>query len=155
MHREEKQPTEERPHKEAPKGVEDKKELRELHERLAAIIHAVSGAPHIAVTTEVDPVMRAQMAAKGENAEEVWYNDIRTDPKTRKEISRVIHIPAAIVESGEEVAKGKAAHEAGHVAVTRYGSFIPDRVAQELGVQSACAALEERATDQAVREGYP
>jgi hypothetical protein len=57
------------------------------------------------------------------------------------------------MESSLDVARGKAAHEAAHSAISRT-SFIPEEVAQELGFQATLMAVEERATDQTVRDRY-
>ena len=134
---------------------QEKKEIIGLHERLATIIRTVCGRPNLTVTTEMDPLMRMRLLSEGHNPDQEWFNDIRYDPKTREEISRIICLPPRIIESGEVVAKGKAAHEAGHVLITRFGEFVPDTVFEELGFNALINAIEERPTDQVVRDRLP
>lgn len=136
---------------ELPKG---KKEIEGLHERLTTIVRTVSGRMDIEVTTEVDPELFVKLIARGKNPDEEWYNRMWYDEKTKKEIKRVVRIPKSIIEGDEDVAKGKAAHEAGHIAISRAGEFVPDSVMHELGFGAILAASEERPTDQVVHERY-
>lgn len=136
--------------------VEDLSETHEgLKERLATLIQTISSKPKLEVRTEVDPRTVMEMAREGQDANKAWFRQVELDPSTGKPIREWVHIPAQILETSENVAKGKAAHEAGHVIVTRYSEFIPDKVLQNLGFQSLMAAIEERPTDQVVREYYP
>lgn len=132
----------------------EKKELGGLTERLASIIRTVSGKRSLEVTTEIDPGTFFSLASQGKDARQTWFRISRRDPVTRKPIGEFVHIPERIVESKEEVAKGKAAHEGGHSAITRFGEFVPDEVLQELGFHALMAAAEERPTDQVVRERF-
>ncbi|MFH0946283.1 MAG: hypothetical protein V2A76_13870, partial [Planctomycetota bacterium] len=116
---------------------------RLLHERLATIIRTISSRPDLQVTTELDPVTMLQMAQQGKDARREWFRMTQYDPLTREVVREYVHIPPEISESNEDVAKGKAAHEAGHVAITRFGEFVPDEVIQELGFHGAMAAAEE------------
>lgn len=134
--------------------IEHKKELLELQDRLGSIIRTISGKPQMKVTTEVDSQTLFQMAQEGRDANKEWYDQKQYDPKTRKQIGEIVHIPDQILESNEDVAKGRAAHEAGHVAISRFGEFVPDEVLQELGFHGVLSSVEERPTDQIVRECY-
>src|SRR3989344_1798726 len=134
--------------------VPEKRELKDLIGRLGLIIKTVSGKPDIRVTTEVDFRTLMESARKGKDARKMWFRLAEYDTKTRKQIGELVHIPEHIVEGNENAAKGKAAHEAGHVAITRGGEFIPDKVMQELGFNALRGGIEERPTDQVVRERY-
>ena len=93
-----------------------------------------------------DPRMRVEAGAPGSGWS--WHgieNRVRFDPKEILERG----------EAGEDVMKGKIAHEAGHRVITRHFRFIPDHVRQELGFNALNAAVEERPTDQVVRDRYP
>jgi len=105
------------------------------------------------VTTKVDPAHAKNMALQGKDANREWFRYTRHDITTGKVVSEFVHIPEDISEK-ENIARGKAAHEAGHVLITRMGEFVPADVMQQLGFQSLLAAAEERATDQVVRERY-
>lgn len=126
----------------------------QLKDRLKTIIRIVSGRPEIEVTTVVDPRISLQMASQGQDAEQTWFHTRQYDPITKEKVKEFIHVPGKVMEASENVAKGKAAHEAGHAAITRFGEFIPDEVLQELGFHSLMAATEELPTDQVVRERY-
>lgn len=135
------------------KKAKNKAEQLALLERLQVIVRTISGRKNLEVTTKIDPQMQLRMAMQGKDAGKEWFKLEEYDPKTRELIKELVHIPEDVTES-EKVAKGKAAHEAGHVAITRYGKFIPDEVIQELGFHSVISAIEERPTDQVVRERY-
>lgn len=132
----------------------EKKDLSELHGRIEALVRTISARPKLKITTEVDDSTRRSMAAQGQDADEVWYRLTNHDHKTREVTSELVHIPKKIMESQEEVALGKAAHEAGHVIVTRYGEFVPPEVMQQPGFAALMAAVEERPTDQVVRDHF-
>src|SRR3989344_160994 len=134
--------------------VPERRELKDLAERLGLIIKTVSGKPDIGVTTEVDFGTLMEYAREGKDARKMWFRQADYDPRTRKRIGEHVHIPEQIFEENENSAKGKAAHEAGHVAITRGGEFIPDKVMQELGFKALRGGIEERPTDQVVRERY-
>lgn len=108
--------------------------LREYNERLRLIAHSVSG----------DYTMVVEPGEPGK-----WYwdtrnNVVRWDPLEVLEKS----------ESSEDELKGKIAHEGGHRAVTRYFGFVPDEVMSQVGMSSLLASVEERPTDQVVRERF-
>ncbi len=132
----------------------EKKENENIHERLGLIIRSISNNMDLEVTTDVDPRTLMEMASQGQDAHKKWYRLSKYDPKTKEFLGEFVHIPREILEN-EEVAKGKAAHEAGHVVITRQGEIVPDKVMQELGFHSIIAAAEERPTDQVVRDRYP
>lgn len=132
--------------------IPPKIELPNIHDRLAAIIRTISGRPDLKVTTEINPRTMIEMMAKGKDPDQQWFNMPEYDRKTGKELSRYIHIPSKIMERSEDIAMGKAAHEAGHTLITRAGGFVPDEVMQQTGFQSLMSATEERPTDQVVRE---
>lgn len=129
-------------------------ELEGLHERISLIIRTISGKLNLEVTTDVDLPTLLAYAKKGEDARKVWFRRIVLDPKTKKFVRELVHIPKRILESNENIAKGKAAHEAGHVLITRQADFVPDEVLQQLGFHALLQAVEERPTDQVVRERY-
>lgn len=133
---------------------ERKAELRGLTERLQTLIQAISGKPRLEVSTELDPATAVRMALEGKNPEQTWFRMTKSDPTTRRVVREFVHVPARILESNEDVAKGKAAHEAGHVAITRFGEFVPERVLQETGFHGLLNAAEERPTDQVVRDRF-
>ncbi len=133
----------------------EKKDLSELKDRLQLLIQSISGKLDLKVTTEIDPRNYMRMLAEGSrDPDQEWFRQSRLDPITRKQIGELVHIPPTIFESTEEVAKGKAAHEASHVAITRFGEFVPDKVLQKTGFHMLMASAEERPTDQAVRNRY-
>lgn len=134
-------------------AAEKKAEQARLLERLRILVRSISGKEGLEVTTDVEPQMMIQMAGDGRDARKKWYKQTKINLVTGEKEAELVHIPEAIIER-ENVAKGKAAHEAGHVAITRTGEFIPDEVMQKLGFSSLIAAVEERPTDQVVRERY-
>lgn len=131
------------------------KKRLELQDRLQSLIRAISRRPDLVVTTEVSPQTQFQMMREGKDARREWFREARIDQKTNKRVGELVHIPEQIFEINENIAKGKGAHEAGHVAITRHGEFVPDRIIQELGFHSLLAAMEERPTDHVVRTRYP
>lgn len=137
--------------KEAQEKIKNKKEKKAFFERLQVIVRTVSGKKNLEVTSDVDIQTRLQMAAQGKDARREWFRQQKIDKRTGRATRELVHIPEEISED-EESAKGKAAHEAGHVAITRFGEFIPDKVIQELGFHAVLSSIEERPTDQVVRE---
>lgn len=134
----------------------EKKDLSEMRDRLASIIRQVSGKRgEVAVISELTPADRAEIARIGQNPDTTWFQQDIIDPKTGKQKGMLVRIPEQILESHENVAKGKAAHEAGHVAITRWVRFIPNSVMQELGFHHLILASEELPTDQVVRDRFP
>lgn len=130
----------------------DKIELSEMKDRLASIIKQISGKKEVVVDSELSPEDIMASLYLRQDPAKIWFAQELKDPKTGKQIFRV-HIPKRIFEIHEDVAKGSAAHEAGHVAITRT-DFIPDEVAQELGFHHQYLAAEELPTDQVVRDRY-
>lgn len=128
-------------------------EQEQLEKRLASIVRVVSDRMHMHVTTHVDPVIKMRMALQGQDAEQEWYHSTQRDRKTGEIIDEHVHIPAKLLEATENVAKGKAAHEGGHAAITRL-HFIPDDVMQQTGFHAMMMAAEERPTDQVVRNRF-
>jgi hypothetical protein len=133
----------------------DSEEQREFHDRLSTIIRNISRKYNLEVSSRLGPHTYLELLMRGQNPDQVWFREAKMDPKTRKTIAEYVHIPSAILESSENVAKGKAAHEASHSVITRYGEFVPDAVMAEVGFPSLMASVEERATDHFVRVNYP
>ncbi len=126
-----------------------------LEERLRLIVRTVCARPGLEVTTEASPAVRAQLAAEGKDVDEEWFTWQEHDPAERERIARTwVHLPPRLLEMPEEVAKGKAAHEAGHVAITRHGGFVPDEVLAEPGFHLLLSSTEERAVDEVVRRRF-
>lgn len=132
----------------------EKKEFSEMKGRLASIIRQVSGKEDVVITTKLSSAEIMHLIKMGEDPSNVWFQRDIIDPQTRKTKGTLVHIPERIFESHEDVVKGKAAHEAGHVAITRFSQFIPDEVLQNLGFHHLILAVEERPTDQIVRERF-
>ena len=128
-----------------------------LEERLRLIVRTVCARPDLEVTTEASPAVRARLAAEGKDVDEEWFTWQEQDPGEhdageRERIARTwVHLPPRLLEMAEEVAKGKAAHEAGHVAITRHGGFVPDEVLAQPGFHLLLSSTEERAVDEVVR----
>ncbi len=118
-----------------------------LLERLCLIIRKISGRLDLEVTAD---------AGRAQGHEHDWFTVSELDPANPDTVQRTwVYIPAVILEASENIAKGKAAHEAGHVAITRHGSFIPDEVLQMPGFHALASSVEERPVDQVVRDRYP
>jgi len=136
------------------KGKREKAEIAGLQDRLGTLIRSISGKSKLEVTTKVSLSTLLKFAEKGLDARKEWFQQVIHDPRTKKPVRELVHIPDQIFEVSENAAKGKAAHEAGHVIISRSGDFIPDRVMQELGFHALMDGVEERPTDQVVRERY-
>ncbi len=130
------------------------KDFSALRDRLGLLIKQISGRPDVKVVSEVSPMEAMQIQQLGQDPKKTWFQREYVDPKTGEK-GMLVRIPEQILEAHEDIAKGKAAHEAGHVAITRFGRFVPDKVMQELGFHQLIAAAEERPTDQVVRDRYP
>lgn len=126
-----------------------------LFERLSSIIRTVSKKDNVEIVRYLPSQDKMRLIAEGQDPETVWFRSTQHDPRTKEVIREFIYLPPEMFRIPENEAKGKAAHEAGHAAITRYGEFVPDEVASELGFSSMLAALEERPTDQVVRLTYP
>lgn len=125
-----------------------------MKDRLASIIKQISGRREVTVKTELTQEDLLGLLQRGLDPDKTWFQRDILDPKTRQIKGALVRIPEKIFESHENVAKGKAAHEAGHAAITRFGRFVPDSVIQELGFHHLLAAAEELSTDQVVRDRY-
>jgi hypothetical protein len=131
-----------------------------LEERLRLIVRTVCARPGLEVTTEASPTVRARLAAEGKDVDEEWFTWQEHGPGghdagERGRIARTwVHLPPRLLEMPEEVAKGKAAHEAGHVAITRHGGFVPDEVLAQPGFHLLLSSTEERAVDEVVRRRF-
>ncbi len=135
------------------KETPETKELP-IQDRLAALIRSISGKPRLEVTTRLDPDDLIELMQRGQDPRRAWFKKNRIDRHTGQKIGDVVHIPDRIINMSENAAKGIASHEASHVAITRDGEFIPDQVMQQLGFHALLASVEERATDQAVRDRF-
>lgn len=135
-------------------SLPEKRDFSDLKDRITSIMRTVSGKPDLIVTTEVGSQDIANAKALGQDAQNAWYRTELLDPVTRKHKGEYVHIPEKILEANENIVKGSAAHEAGHVAISRMGRFIPDKIIQEPGFHQFIAAIEERPTDQVVRDRY-
>ncbi|MEK7641017.1 MAG: hypothetical protein AAB389_03395, partial [Patescibacteria group bacterium] len=132
---------------------EAKKEA--LRDQLAALIKTIARKPHLKVVTEVDEQTRLQMAMQGQDANRQWFWQQKVDKKTGKVLEELVHLPEQMMEKSENFVRGASAHEAGHALITRLGDIVPNEVLQQLGFHGMLAALEERPTDQVVRDRYP
>ena len=126
-----------------------------LEERLRLIVQTVCARPGLEVTTDASPAVRARLAAEGKDVDEEWFTWQERDPEDPERIATTwVHLPPRLLDMPEEVAKGKAAHEAGHVAVTRHGTFVPDEVLAQPGFHLLLSSTEERAVDEVVRRRF-
>jgi len=128
-------------------------EVNQLFDRLRSIIRIVSGDRTLDVTTALTPKDAAMLVAKGIKPEDAWFYIEDRDSTTGVLISRRVHVPESIIETSMDVARGKAAHEAAHRAITRT-SFIPKHMSKELGFNATLMSAEERATDYTVRKRF-
>lgn len=136
--------------------LETEMEKREFLERLRTIIRSISKKPKLEVTTDLDPTTELSMRLKGQDPRRAWFRLTQHDPVTKRPIRELVRIPDYIVElQNANAARGKAAHEAGHVVITRMGEFVPEDVMQQTGFHALIAAAEERPTDNVVRVRYP
>jgi len=116
---------------------EQQRQLEVFSRRLEAIAKQVSGDSTLHV-------------APGKPGSGEWYfkpdtNEIRWDP------AEVL----MKAEDAEEEVMGKMAHEGGHRAVTRWRDVVDMKQLKEtLGLHAVLAAVEERPTDQVVRDRY-
>lgn len=134
--------------------TEKQKEKQErLLEVLTTIVRSISNKYDLEVTSTLDAKTEAQLKATGKDPKNTWFRYAETDPRTRQIIKEFVYIPKEDLED-EIVAKGSAAHEAGHVIITHFSRFIPDEVLQQTGFHSLLMSLEERPTDQVVRKYY-
>ncbi len=136
--------------------AEEKEKAKEnLRDRLAALIRTISGKKHLKVVTEVDEQTRLREAMQGRDIDKQWFWQQKKDKKTGKVLEELVHLPEQMMEKSENFIRGASAHEAGHALITRLGDVVPDEVLQQLGFHGMLAALEERPTDQVVRDRYP
>ena len=127
----------------------------ELFGVLESIIRVVSNKPRIEVTNTLSKAKAQSLQAQGINPETSWFYSEQFHPITGLKTAEFIYIPPQILESTDEVAKGKAAHEAGHAAISRHGKFIPQEISATPGFSGLMAAVEERPTDAFVIERFP
>lgn len=113
----------------------------------------ISGRYDMRVTDTPDPRSLASLKARGMNPEETWFYSRGRNPFTGV-LDEYVHFPADIQEVNENVAKGSAAHEAGHILITRMGDFVPEAVMKEIGFGSLLASCEERPTDMVVKKNF-
>lgn len=136
--------------------LETETEKQGFLERLRAIIRSISKKPRLEVTTELDPIIELDMRLKGQDPRRAWFSLTQYDPITKRPVRELVRIPDYLIElQNENAARGKAAHEAGHVVITRMGEFVPEHVMQQTGFHALIAAAEERPTDNVVRVRYP
>ena len=128
---------------------------QELLTRLKSIIRTVSRKENIEIIDTLSPQAKLQLRREGMDPDTTWFCSTQHDPHTKAVQREFIYIPPEMSRIPEDEAKGKAAHEAGHTAITRYGQFVPDEVTKIPGFSSLLAAVEERPTDHVVRETYP
>ncbi|MBF0275830.1 MAG: VWA domain-containing protein [Nitrospinae bacterium] len=126
-----------------------------IFERLSSIVKTISRKEDIEIINTLPIQDKMRLLAEGQDPETAWFRSTQHDPQTKKVVREFVYLPPKMLRIPENIAMGKAAHEAGHVAITRYGEFVPDEVASELGFSSMLAAIEERPTDNVVRLTYP
>src|SRR3989344_6533781 len=104
---------------EEPEKMLERKELIGLQGRLSALIRQISGKQDVVVTTKLTPGDIIALTRRGiMRPEDAWFQSEIIDPKTKKTVGMRVRIPEKILEASENMAKGKAAHEAGHVAIS-------------------------------------
>ncbi len=112
------------------------KDLKTWCLRLEAVAQNISG----------DSSLRVH---QGEPNTQLWYyNTIRNE---------AFFDPSEVLErqeDQEEVLLGSIAHEAGHAIISDF-TFIPKSASKQLGFTSLMRAVEERPTDQVVRDRFP
>ena len=132
----------------------EKRDFSDLREHLKSLIERIGGLQKVSITSKSSFADRLSVESIGGRGEGWWSQEI-IDTRTKKSKGWMVHVPERIMESSENVAKGSAAHEAGHVAITRHHQYIPDLVMQEPGFHQLISAAEELPTDQVVRDRYP
>ncbi len=144
------------PTPELPSHLKSESEKRAFIDRLAGIVRITSNKPKLQVTTEIDPRTALQMRLKGQDPKRAWFRQTQHDPVTKRPIKELVRIPDSVVElTNENAARGKAAHEGSHAAITHFGEFVPDEVMQKTGFHALMAAAEERPTDNYPRVIFP
>jgi hypothetical protein len=132
------------------KKLDKEEQMRKFLEK---IIRKVAARPDLIVKTDLSPMERAQMLAKGQDPNDAWFYSTRIDLSTKKIVEEYVRIPESLMEKDEWSSWGKAAHEGGHVAITRLLA-VKGADNRELGFQSMLASIEERPTDQVVRDRH-
>ncbi|MEK7653796.1 MAG: VWA domain-containing protein [Patescibacteria group bacterium] len=132
---------------------EAKKEA--LRDQLEALIKTIAKRPHLKVVTELTPQELFREMAEGRDPSRAWFWQQTKDQKTGKIIEEKIHLPEEMMTRSENFIRGVAAHEAGHSVITRWPDIVPPEVLQQPGFNGMMTALEERPTDQVVRDRYP
>lgn len=132
-------------------GKFEKKRL-DIQERLASIIRIISGRKDLRVVSEMDEETYLSLKAHGSrDPKKEWFYKRRMDSRMKQVVNEYVYIPPEIYETSEDIAMGKAAHEAGHVLITRYLHFVPEKTLKsEIGLAATLASAEERPTDAVV-----
>lgn len=138
-----------------PDAVSKPEAIENLHGRLTTLIRNISGKSDIEVTHTLSRPLRLQLLSSGQDPDKQWMRVVEFDEKTKKPTREYIYVPSKIVEVNERVALGKAAHEASHAAISRAEEFIEEMPNDLVGFEALESSLEERPTDQYVRETYP
>ena len=131
----------------SPESIDRQQFLKEL-KRIIGVV----ASEHVPVRTidTLTPAQKSELQRGGTDLATEWFLYSKKHP-TRGWVKEFIYLPPQMFDLLEDHARGIAAHEAGHVAVTRYSQFIPKSVYAELGFTSMLSALEERPTDHFVR----
>ena len=143
----------------------------ELEERIKQIIRTIAGTYWIAsdptsgegplpqtvmdVTTHLPAPLRAALIADGKDPDATWFVYWDINPNDNRLVRALVHIPPTLLADPEDVAKGCAAHEAGHLAITRKHRVVPEEILELPGFAAILAATEERATDHVVEVRFP
>lgn len=137
-----------------PPPAEDNEQQREkLRDEIAMIIRSVSGKYKLEIRNEMTEAEKLQQLMQGHDPDKAWFRHSETHPVTGQILHEYVYFPPQDLEREVE-AKGKAAHEAGHVAVTRLG-FIKRTEMVEAGLRSLIMSAEEVPTDHSVIDRLP
>lgn len=133
---------------------EDNEQRQEkLCEEIATIIRSVSGKYNLEIRNEMTEAEKLQQLMQGHDPDKAWFRHSETHPVTGQILSEYVYFPPQDLERVAE-AKGKAAHEAGHVAVTRLG-FVKRTDMTEAGLRALIMSAEEVPTDHSVIDRLP
>ena len=143
----------------------------ELQARVVQIIRTIAGTYWLAadgsidgeprpqtvmeMTTDMPPRVRASLVAEGSDPDSTWFVYWDVNPRDHRLQRALVHIPPTLLDEHEDVAKGSAAHEAGHLAITRKHCVVPEELLALPGFAAMLAATEERATDNVVHVRFP
>ncbi len=129
--------------------------MPELFGKLETIVRLVSGNQRLEVRNQLVGHEQTLMVASGIDPDRDWFYREFRHPVSGEKSGEYVYIPPTILESSEEVAKGKAAHEGGHAAISRFGRFVPKEMLETPGFHGLMAAVEERPTDAVVGVRFP